>query len=263
MKTCKICKKEKPLNDFCNSESLRNKPRCKSCVAEYDKEYRKNKRIDVKKPCISCGQPCCKVSKRCIKCAHSSLVKKQRPRHPKLCENCGKELAKRKYKLCHSCNMSKRWQDQDYRNSTIDSMVDSFKIRWADPVFKRKTINRLICYQRTSKLENHVAELAKQFGFKQSEITDKFIVDLKNEDNKIIVEVNGDLWHCNPKFWKADDIHPTKNITAKSIWDRDFKRKEYLELLGYRVYVIWEYDIKKGKDEYIIKFFNSLEYTKP
>lgn len=114
-------------------------------------------------------------------------------------------------------------------------------------------------YSGSSKLEKRVAKIAKQFVFEHSIAVGRYLADIIDEQRKIIVEVNGDLWHCNPKFWKSEDIHPNKKVSAQTIWNRDLKRKEYLELLGYSVFVLWEDDINNGKDCFIKQFFESLK----
>lgn len=65
--------------------------------------------------------------------------------------------------------------------------------------------------------------------------------------NNKIIEFNGDYWHCNPKFFKHDDINPTKKMTAESIWMYDAKKIKCAKDNGYEVIVIWE-DDKEHED---------------
>lgn len=73
-------------------------------------------------------------------------------------------------------------------------------------------------------------------------------VDILIESKKIIIEVNGDRWHANPKFFKKDDLIKTweGNVTAEHIWNYDNMRLTHLESFGYKVIVLWEDDIKKN-----------------
>lgn len=64
---------------------------------------------------------------------------------------------------------------------------------------------------------------------------------------QFIIEYNGDFWHANPKHYKKNDIIH-HNITAKDIWDKDLKRKELYESLGYSVIYVWSSDYLKDKD---------------
>lgn len=72
--------------------------------------------------------------------------------------------------------------------------------------------------------------------------------DIIIEDKKIIIEVNGDYWHANPKFYKENDIicKWTGNEKAKEIWKQDKKRLEQLEKFGYKTIVLWENEINKN-----------------
>ena len=263
-KVCAFCQNIKDMGQFSVSEQSRNKARCKDCAREYNKKYRQDNQEELKQKynekdkslCIDCRKPCGKRSTRCITCANKAGRKKTR--HPKLCEKCGDELAKRKYKLCHACNMKARWSDKEYKDRATATMRATFNARWSDPAIRRKIIKDITTYNGSSKLEQRVARIGKQFGFEPSIAVGRYLADILNENRKIIVEVNGDLWHCNPKIWKADDIHPNKKVSAQVIWDRDSKRKEYLELLGYSVFVLWEDDINKGKDKFIKEFFEKI-----
>lgn len=66
--------------------------------------------------------------------------------------------------------------------------------------------------------------------------------------SNIIIEVNGDYFHANPKIYKENDL--LKRFggykKAKDIWEQDLWRNSHIEKLGYKVLVIWESDIKDG-----------------
>lgn len=61
---------------------------------------------------------------------------------------------------------------------------------------------------------------------------------------KLIVEVNGDYWHANPRNFKADDVIGRKQMIASQIWERDAKKLNDLKASGYNVVVVWEKDLK-------------------
>lgn len=263
-KICAFCKQTKSIDDFFKTQQPRKKARCKVCCKAYDQKYREDNKEELSRKsvaktktsrCADCNKPCNRRSKRCITCANKQGGKRQR--HPKLCK-CGVELAKRKCKLCHACNMKARWSNKEYKAKTTATMKAVFDARWADPVIRKRIIKNLIDHHGTSKLEKRVARVGKLFGFEPSVAVGRYLADILNEKTKTIVEVNGDLWHCNPKFWKADDEHPNKKVSAQVIWDRDAKRQTYLESLGYTVYVLWEDDINKGRDKFVKDFFTSI-----
>ena len=82
---------------------------------------------------------------------------------------------------------------------------------------------------------------------RQSYLINKYVVDFVNHDNKIIIEILGDYWHCNPKIFKEDCLVKQKNMSAKQIWEADKQRSRDLEKEGYKVIFIWGDDINNNK----------------
>lgn len=131
--------------------------------------------------------------------------------------------------------------------------------RWASYSPERK--NELLKQWRnasgtTSKLESTIAEylieinipFIQQFKFNDFYHPYDFLLTGTN----IIIEVNGDFWHANPKMYKDTDIlnFPNKSILAKDIWETDDINEREAIKNGYKVCKIWENDIKtKSKEE--------------
>lgn len=67
---------------------------------------------------------------------------------------------------------------------------------------------------------------------------DKFVVTINS--HLIAIEVNGDYWHCNPTKYLNGPIDKTQLASI----ERDKRKKEYLESIGYVLYIIWESDLK-------------------
>lgn len=59
----------------------------------------------------------------------------------------------------------------------------------------------------------------------------------------IILEINGDYYHGNPKFFNTLDTIQTINVKKDAI------KKEIFESHGYKVYYLWEYDICNNIDD--------------
>ncbi|RLC98441.1 MAG: hypothetical protein DRI46_11325 [Chloroflexi bacterium] len=74
--------------------------------------------------------------------------------------------------------------------------------------------------------------------------------DFKIKDTKVIIEVNGDYWHCNPNRYKADDIvkYPDREMLVKDRWLEDTKKIALAKSKWYNVVTIWEYDIRNSDD---------------
>ena len=74
----------------------------------------------------------------------------------------------------------------------------------------------------------------------------------------IIIEFNGDYWHCNPKLYDGDFLNKVKQKTAQEIWDYDLEKTKTAESYGYSVLTIWEYDYNKNPQEEINKCINFI-----
>jgi ribosomal protein S27AE/G:T-mismatch repair DNA endonuclease (very short patch repair protein) len=100
-----------------------------------------------------------------------------------------------------------------------------------------------------SKAEVEIGEFIKSLNF---DIVSSYKVDTKIFDIyvpklNLIIEYNGDYWHCNPKKYSEDFFNVKKGKTSKEIWDYDKLKLELVIKLGYYVEVVWESDYKKNK----------------
>ena len=77
----------------------------------------------------------------------------------------------------------------------------------------------------------------------------RYIVDFQID--KLVIEMDGDFWHCNPSSWKEDDYNKMLRMTAKDKWQADSKKTKALEALGYTVVRVWEAD-----------FYNNINIVK-
>lgn len=75
--------------------------------------------------------------------------------------------------------------------------------------------------------------------------------DIIIENKKIIIEINGDYWHANPKVYVNSDVIVRWNgeMLAEDIWNFDKERRAQMMSLGYKVINIWENDIVNRFDE--------------
>jgi len=120
-------------------------------------------------------------------------------------------------------------------------------------------------YGRRSKIHIKVEKYLEESNIDyKSEVKNKFTkyndyltriydpqVDILIESKKIVIEINGDVWHANPKIYKSSDIIKKwgGSKTAKEIWDFDKFRIKQIEKFGYRVIVLWQLDILKNFDK--------------
>lgn len=73
-------------------------------------------------------------------------------------------------------------------------------------------------------------------------------IHLLGQFSNIIIEVNGNYWHANPKLYKENDLIRRFGgyVKAGDIWEKDLERNHHIEKLGYKVLVIWEDEIENG-----------------
>lgn len=91
-----------------------------------------------------------------------------------------------------------------------------------------------------------------------------FYADGIDEINKIVLELLGDFWHGNPKFYKPNKIHPVKKCTYGELLQKTFDRFGILISAGYKILYIWESDFNKGNlsKEVLITSQEQLELIK-
>jgi G:T-mismatch repair DNA endonuclease (very short patch repair protein) len=81
----------------------------------------------------------------------------------------------------------------------------------------------------------------------------RYYCDLYLPKFNLIIEVNGNYWHANPEFFKADDFIGQKKAQAHEIWERDKQKINDLKQMGYNVAVVWESQIKKTVPEKLVE----------
>lgn len=61
---------------------------------------------------------------------------------------------------------------------------------------------------------------------------------------RLVVECFGDYWHCNPEFYDPGYFNKSLRCAAAEKWGRDRERCDWLIAAGYRVFIVWERDLK-------------------
>ena len=111
----------------------------------------------------------------------------------------------------------------------------------------RKTKRKII---RTSSHENRVKQclidLDIAFETQKKLISSRgYHYDFYLPAQEIIIEVNGNFWHCNSIFYKEDFWNRVKNCYAKEIWEYDADKKLAALKHVKKYVVIWESKIDK------------------
>lgn len=92
--------------------------------------------------------------------------------------------------------------------------------------------------------EEFLKEVEKKFNIKvirEQEIS-PFIVDGLVEGERLVLEFFGDFWHCNPRYYSEDFVHPVVGRRAASIRREDEGRLSLLRQMGYTPVRVWESD---------------------
>lgn len=140
---------------------------------------------------------------------------------------CGKEISYSSWfqgnQRCLSCARKKLWQDEDFRNRTLQAQCNGLKLKPNKP---EKLLNTLLQQILPNEYKINVRGEVMIFGGK--------IPDFVNVNGqKKIVELFGNYWHSN-KFIKKHGCYE----------DTETGRKKYFKQLGWDTLIIWEKELK-------------------
>lgn len=99
-----------------------------------------------------------------------------------------------------------------------------------------------------SKGQKELEDSLVHLGFEGNQQIGRMNVDLCHYAKKIVIEFNGDAYHCNPKIWKKDQYSTLIKMTAGEKWKKDISRYAILRKFGYKVVVVWESNWKASKE---------------
>lgn len=75
-------------------------------------------------------------------------------------------------------------------------------------------------------------------------------------NKNLLIEYNGNYFHCNPNMYNENYFNEKLNKTAKELWEKDNQKIMLGVKNGYRVLTIWEKDYKEKGIDYIINEIN-------
>jgi len=164
-----------------------------------------------------------------------------------------KQISKKKKGIKTSDHMSKleyRKMFSDMKKNLWDSgKMEGVRKKMSDIMKKRISNGEIKGYNR-SKVEDEIIKTLTDLSIECSpnHIVESKIFDIFIPKFNLLIEYNGDYWHCNPIKYSYDYINKKKNKTAGEIWEYD-KNKLYLaKNKGYNCVVVWETDYKKNKN---------------
>jgi G:T-mismatch repair DNA endonuclease (very short patch repair protein) len=79
--------------------------------------------------------------------------------------------------------------------------------------------------------------------------------------DRIIIEIQGDYWHANPKMYiETDTLHSGK-IRVKDIWNKDQKKLDIVVQNGYNMIYVWESEINAVDQDSLINLLRGKIYN--
>ena len=75
-----------------------------------------------------------------------------------------------------------------------------------------------------------------------------YLLDFYDKTKNLVIEFQGDYWHCNPKKYSEDFFNDVKQLYAKDIWNYDQNKKDFIcKKLNNPIYLqIWESEYKEN-----------------
>lgn len=74
------------------------------------------------------------------------------------------------------------------------------------------------------------------------------IFDIYIPSMNLLIEYNGDYWHCNPIKYKPTYFNKKKNMLAEEIWKYDRDKLYLAKKKNYTCVTIWEHDYKRDPE---------------
>jgi hypothetical protein len=139
------------------------------------------------------------------------------------------------------------------KKSWLDENSDNRRKKLSGYMSNKHKLGKLK-YSPTSKTQNEILSLLKKDynDIKLNFNIEGKLFDFYIPNKNILIEFNGDYWHCNPKLYKSDYINKKKGVTAKELWDYDKQKTILGESKGFIVITIWEYDYKENGIDFIL-----------
>lgn len=213
----------------------------------------------------------------CGKCIKSEVGKKIANIGAEILRNIPKELksqicsvAGKKSALSPNAGRftSERWNNMSFEQQQIQvkkankalhdklNCDEEYKNAHYLKIFKNSKIGFI------SKGHNELHDFLKDYGFIQHHVISNMEVDECNLELKIVVEFNGDMYHCNPRTWKAEDYNKVIKMTAAEKWKLDRNRVFKLKNLGFFTFVVWEDDWALKREEIKAKLLTHIKNNK-
>ena len=75
-----------------------------------------------------------------------------------------------------------------------------------------------------------------------------YYVDFFLPDKNLVIEIQGDYWHCSPKRYTKDDVvkFPGRGaVKVSDVWNKDAMRFDKIKTLGYNIIGLFTHDLNE------------------
>lgn len=94
-----------------------------------------------------------------------------------------------------------------------------------------------------------------KISFEEEKILDYWCFDLYLKDYNIYIEIDGDYWHSNPRFYPNGPETKSQKIN----YTRDISKNNYCKKNNIKILRYWEYDILNNKESIVCNLKELLE----
>jgi len=170
----------------------------------------------------------------------------------------------RRGKSCGNDNAMANPENRKKVSQALKKKYDSGSLDYLKEIQRSTMIKSLIGGRLktapVSNAEKEIKEILELLNFK---VKTQFLIEtLKYDflliDYNVIIEFNGDYWHCNPEKYDKNFLNKKKQLYAWELWERDKTKKELAEKKGYKFFTIWEKDYNINKEKEVEKIINKL-----
>jgi len=156
-------------------------------------------------------------------------------------------------------NMNKWWEnvspkEKEYRINKLHSGFHKWFDSLTDEELEEyaRVRTRVLVKASSSQLEYKILDVldALSIPYIHQFWISRKSYDVRIVDTNLLLEINGDYWHCNPTKYRENDIvkFPDREIKAKQKWEEDKKKVALAQKYNYNVVTVWEQEINESED---------------
>lgn len=202
------------------------------------------------------------INKKCLICGNMFYAEPREIKTKKICGNkeCRKSYMGSLFAGANNPFFGKK-HSLDSKIKKEKTLLKKYNVKNAFELSKNKITSKAqkeIFERLLKECSDNVIFLNKTIKFSDNKGC-FYLADIFIEDFNVIIEYNGDYWHCNSDKYKEDYFNKKKKKFANQIWEEDNKKYQFYTSKGYNVIVVWEDFYKKRKDKCIKWIFEKIK----